>query len=225
MRILIAEDEPLDRELLTAYLAAWGHEVLSCEDGSSAWEALERPDCPKLLLLDWVMPGIDGVELCRRLRQRTDTKRTYIILVTGKSRKQDIVTGLEAGANDYVVKPFDQDELGARVKVGVRVVELWEKLLETERLRVLVQTAGAAAHEINQPLSVILGLSQLLQRTPNLDENQQKKLEGIREGVKKISNIVQRMSEVEQYSTRAYVEDTDIVDFGPETEAKERGES
>jgi CheY-like chemotaxis protein len=224
LRILIAEDEPLDRELLTAYLTTWGHEVLSCEDGNRAWKELERPNCPRLLLLDWVMPGIDGVELCRRLRQRADTEQIYIILVTGKSRKQDIVTGLEAGANDYVVKPFDQEELGARVKVGVRVVELWEKLLETERLRVLVQTAGAAAHEINQPLSVILGLSQLLQRTPNLDENQQKKLKGIGDGVKKISGIVQRMSEVEQYSTRAYVENIDIVDFGADKETTECGE-
>ena len=213
MRILIAEDEPLARELLAAYLDHWGHEVIACEDGAQAWAALQESTAPRLLLLDWMMPELDGLELCRRIRQTAALGPAYIVLVTAKNRRENIVAGLQAGADDYVTKPFDQEELRARVQVGVRVVELWERLLEAERLRVLVQTAGAAAHEINQPLSVILGLSQLLMRDDNLEEDQLEKLNGIGGEVQRISAIVQRMGNVRQYATRSYVEGTDIVDF------------
>lgn len=213
MRILIADDEPLDRELLAAYLTHWGHEVTACEDGARAWSALEGREGPRLLLLDWMMPEMDGTQLCRRIRQTPSSSQTYIILVTAKNRKQDIVTGLQAGADDYVIKPFDEEELRARVQVGVRVVELWERLLAAEQMRVLAQTAGAAAHQINQPLSVILGLSQLLLRDRSLREEQKGKLQKIREAVRRISDIVQKMGTVRQYATRSYVEDTDIVDF------------
>ena len=124
MRILIAEDEPIPRLLLSTALAEWGYEVVTAEDGDQAWQALQAPDAPRMAVLDWMMPGVDGPELCRRLRERSTSEPTYVILLTARDDKGDVVAGLVAGANDYVTKPFDRDELRARIQVGRTVVEL-----------------------------------------------------------------------------------------------------
>src|SRR2546427_2840413 len=127
MRILIAEDDAVIRAILEAGLASWGHEVVTCADGTQAWEALQGEEAPRLALLDWMMPGMDGPQICRKLRQTPGTEAVYVILLTGRDRREDIVAGLEAGANDYVTKPFDHDELRARLRVGVRMVELQKR--------------------------------------------------------------------------------------------------
>ena len=214
MRVLVAEDEPLDRELLVAYLVHWGHDPEICSDGDQAWQRLQQADPPRLLLLDWMMPGLDGVELCRRVRQERLAASTYILLVTGRSRREDLVKGLEAGADDYVIKPFDGAELQARVQVGVRVVELSDQLLRTERLQVMMQTAGAAAHEINQPLSVLLGQAQLMLRDKSLTDGHRGRLETMVKEVRRISGIVQQMTSVTAYATRHYAGNDRIVDLG-----------
>lgn len=123
MRILIAEDDPVSRCLLEATLIKLGFEVTVTSDGHQAWEALQR-DAPPIAILDWMMPGIDGIELCRRARTIQSPTPTYLILLTAKSDKGDIVQGLDAGADDYVTKPFDRRELRARINVGLRVSEL-----------------------------------------------------------------------------------------------------
>jgi sigma-B regulation protein RsbU (phosphoserine phosphatase) len=128
MRILIAEDDRISRRFLEHALATWGYEVQSTADGDEAWAALERPDPPRLALLDWVMPGLQGTEICQRVRQRTDAVPVYIILLTSRTAKEDIVAGLRAGADDYLTKPFDAEELRARVQVGVRLIELQQRL-------------------------------------------------------------------------------------------------
>jgi CheY-like chemotaxis protein len=128
MKILIAEDERVSRRLLQLTLTGWGHEVIAAEQGEEAWAILEQEDPPSLAILDWMMPGMDGIEICRRVRLRTNSSRTYIILLTAKSSKANIVEGLIAGANDYVTKPFDRDELHARVYVGETVLDLQQKL-------------------------------------------------------------------------------------------------
>ncbi|MGI5820324.1 MAG: ATP-binding protein [Armatimonadota bacterium] len=133
MRILIAEDEPTNRLLLQVSVRKWGHEPVIAEDGREAWALLEGPDAPPVALLDWMMPGMDGVEICRRLRASPEPRMIYVIMVTTNARPQDIVEGLEAGADDYVTKPFDPPELRARVDVGVRMVELHRRLTERER--------------------------------------------------------------------------------------------
>jgi phosphoserine phosphatase RsbU/P len=130
MKILIAEDDEVSRRILHLSLAAWGHEVLITRDGAEAWALLAREDAPPLAILDWMMPHMDGLEVCWRVRQRQTTLPTYLILLTAKGGKTDIVQGLDAGANDYIVKPFDRDELRARVQVGARVVELQQSLAE-----------------------------------------------------------------------------------------------
>lgn len=128
MRILIAEDDTVSRTVLQAALTKWGHEVVVTEDGEEAWEALQKDGAPALAILDVMMPGLDGVEICRRLRELPTHTPTYVILLTAMSGKRDVVHGLDAGANDYVTKPFDYDELRARVKVGATVVGLQQDL-------------------------------------------------------------------------------------------------
>jgi DNA-binding response OmpR family regulator len=128
MKILIAEDDETSRRMLQLTLAAAGHEVIITENGAAAWAVLERDDSPALAILDWMMPGMDGLEVCRFARQLSTDTPVYIILLTAKANKADVVQGLEAGANDYIFKPFNRDELYARVKVGETVVNLQQKL-------------------------------------------------------------------------------------------------
>jgi phosphoserine phosphatase RsbU/P len=128
MKILIAEDDPVSRHLLEATLSKFGYEVVLAADGAQAWAVLQRQDSPSLAILDWIMPEIDGVEICRRVRSLPTTTPPYLILLTARNEKTDVVVGLEAGANDYLTKPFDRSELHARIQVGTHVLELQEAL-------------------------------------------------------------------------------------------------
>jgi DNA-binding response OmpR family regulator len=128
MRVLIAEDDAISRRVLEVFLRRWGYEVESVEDGDAAWGRLQQEDAPRLVILDWMMPGMGGVEICRRVRELA--RPTYLILLTSRTGSEDIVEGLEAGADDYVTKPFNREELRARVQGGTRVVELQRSLAE-----------------------------------------------------------------------------------------------
>jgi phosphoserine phosphatase RsbU/P len=130
MKVLIAEDDTVSRRLLETTLMRWGYEVVVASDGVEAWEALQGDDAPSLAILDWMMPGMDGLEVCRRIRKMPSSTPPYLILLTAKGGREDLVTGLEAGANDYVTKPFNREELRARVQVGVRMVELQQSLAD-----------------------------------------------------------------------------------------------
>jgi len=130
MKMLIADDDFTSRSILTAVLTKCGFDAVVVEDGGAAWNLLQRPDAPRLILLDWNMPGMDGVEICRRLRDNNVPDPPYVILLTARDKKSDIVAGLEAGANDYVAKPYDTEELLARIRVGQRMLEMQSNLLE-----------------------------------------------------------------------------------------------
>jgi len=143
MRVLIAEDDATSRLLLKRVLTGWGYEVTATSDGDQALRELLADDAPRLAILDWMMPGMDGVDVCRRVRDRETQQPPYIILLTTLDEKGHVVTGLKAGADDYVSKPYDPDELRARVAVGRRLVELNERLIEAqEALEVLAHTDG-----------------------------------------------------------------------------------
>jgi DNA-binding response OmpR family regulator len=128
MKILIAEDSLTSRNLLTTLLKKFGYEVEASVDGAQAWAALQRPDAPQLAILDWMMPEMDGVAVCRCVRQIQTDQPPYLILLTALDDKSHVVAGLEAGADDYIAKPFDADELRARIEVGMRVVTLQREL-------------------------------------------------------------------------------------------------
>ncbi|MGB7922667.1 MAG: diguanylate cyclase [Pyrinomonadaceae bacterium] len=140
MKILIAEDETVSRRVLKMTLESWGHEVIEACDGAAAWRLLQSANAPKLAILDRGMPLMDGIAVCRQARQHLSATPVYIILLTAKSSKHDIVVGFEAGADDYVTKPFDRDELHARVEVGIRIVELQRSL--AQRVEELEQALG-----------------------------------------------------------------------------------
>jgi phosphoserine phosphatase RsbU/P len=130
MKILIAEDDPVSRRVLEATLARFGHQVVVAIDGAEAWAVLQSEDAPSMAILDWMMPGLDGVEICRRLRRVPSATPPYLILLTAKIGKENVVAGLDAGANDYLTKPFDRAELRARVQVGAHVLQLQKNLAE-----------------------------------------------------------------------------------------------
>ena len=137
MKILIAEDETVSRRLLQNTLVKWGYEVVVCRDGQEAWEGLQTQDAPQLAILDWMMPKMDGLLVCKEIRKQSAEPYVYILLLTSKSQKEDLITGLEAGADDYLTKPFDAQELKAKLRAGMRILDLQTELINArEALRV-----------------------------------------------------------------------------------------
>lgn len=156
MKVLIAEDDITSRLILERLLPKWGYEVVSTRDGAEAWARLQEPESPKLMVLDWMMPEMDGVEVCRRLRDRNgdESQYPYVIMLTAKGKKEDIAEGMAAGADDYLIKPFEQGELQVRLRTGRRIVELQTELLQARR--VLMEQAMVDPHSglYNQPAVV-----------------------------------------------------------------------
>ncbi len=156
MRILIAEDDLTSRNMLAAVLKKTGHEPVQATNGSEAWESLQKPDAPHLVILDWMMPEIDGLEVLRRVRAVSVDRPPYIIMLTSKTEKAEIIAGLDAGANDYLAKPFDPGELRARVEVGRRMIEMQDEL---------VRSREAIEHQANHdPLTELPNRRAILDR-------------------------------------------------------------
>lgn len=149
MRILIAEDDLISRNILQAVLLKFGHEVVPVSDGKQALEALGKPDAPRLAILDWMMPEMDGVEVCRGIRQAGGAAPAYLILLTARDDEKSIVEGLDAGANDYLTKPYRNDELRARVGVGQRMLELQDSL------SVKIEELGQALEQVRMLRGII----------------------------------------------------------------------
>ena len=149
MQILIAEDDLVSRRALEATLQKWGYEVRTVEDGAAAWRVLQEDQAPPMAILDWMMPDLDGVEICRRARANPRSEMKYLILLTAKGSKEDLITGLESGADDYLTKPFHREELKARVQVGWRVLNLQKRLADR-------------VHELESALSKVKQLQGLL---------------------------------------------------------------
>ncbi len=144
MRALVADDDRTTTTMLAGMLAQWQLDVTVAGDGQQAWDLLSSGSGLSLAVIDWEMPGIDGRELCRRIRHEESLAHTYVILLTGRSRTADIVAGLEAGADDYLVKPFNREELHARINVGMRVVSLQQRL--ADRVAELEAAAATEKH-------------------------------------------------------------------------------
>jgi len=136
MKILIADDDPVSCRLLDGLLSKWGYEVIAARDGTEAWQVLQSDRAPRVALLDWMMPGMDGLEICRRVRARSSQPYVYLMLLTANDKVGNVVEGLDSGADDYLTKPFHPQELRARLRVGLRILELESNLVEArENLR------------------------------------------------------------------------------------------
>jgi DNA-binding response OmpR family regulator len=149
MRVLIADDDPVLRHALKSHVASWHYKAVVVSNGVEAWQALQQPDAPPLAVIDWNMPGVDGVDLCRDVRATPALASMYVILLTGNQDQQDVVAGLESGADDYITKPFHWDELRARLRIGSRIVGLQQAL-------------ASRVHELQQALGNVKRLSGLL---------------------------------------------------------------
>jgi DNA-binding response OmpR family regulator len=149
MRTLVADDDPVSLRMVERELCRWGYDVVAVRDGEAALRELQLRDSPPLAVLNWMMPGMNGTEVCRKVRETTGSRLTYIILLTARDDKKDVVRGLRAGADDYITKPFDAGELRARVQVGERVIGLHSEL-------------ASRANELEQALSRVKLLQGLL---------------------------------------------------------------
>ena len=168
MKILIADDDPISRRLLEAALSEWGYDVLVTSDGSEAWEAMQQLEAPSLVISDWMMPHMDGLELCRKIRQMDRTGYIYFIILTAKDRKEDVIDGLDAGADDFLIKPFNREELKFRTRIGERIIELEQRMLKLATTDFLTGVLNRRAfferieQEINRSLRENTSLSLIL---------------------------------------------------------------
>ena len=219
MKILIAEDDAITQKMLKRKLNDWGYEVVSVPDGNAAWESIQQDDAPNLLLLDWMMPGMDGIDICRRLKQQNKGALIYIILLTARDREDDIVAGLDAGADDYITKPFGNNELRSRVNVGRRMLALQNTLLENEKLQAVFETAGAVCHEMNQPLQVLSGITELLMLETKNSEPQYEKSMTLMEQPERMGKITSKLMKITKYETKKYLKGK-IVDIDRASQEK-----
>jgi sigma-B regulation protein RsbU (phosphoserine phosphatase) len=212
MKILIAEDNATSRRILESVLAKWGYEVVSACDGNEAWDKLQENNAPRLIILDWMMPGKNGIELCRKLRSRDNVDPIYIILLTARDDKNDLVEGLSAGADDYIAKPFNTEELRARIDVGRRMVELQDSLIEREKLQVIFEMTGAICHELSQPMQAISGNSELILMSIKEGDPLYRNIKTIKEQVDRMGSITRKLKKVTRYKTKDYI-NSKIVDI------------
>ncbi len=152
MKVLIAEDDPASNVLLKSLLLRWGFDIVNAFDGTEAWKALQGEDTPQIIILDWMMPGMDGLEVCRRLREmeKGGDRYTYVIMLTAKGDSEDIVTGIDAGADEYIIKPFDKGELRARLRTGQRIIELQTALRASNRKLLLMSRLDPLTGALNR---------------------------------------------------------------------------
>ncbi len=225
--ILVVDDDPSILPLVEAALEEPGLRFAGAEDGERALAVLDEGFSPDVIVLDWMMPGLDGLGFLRRFRGRPGADRVPVLLLTGRKEADHVAEGLEAGANDYLVKPFDLMELRARVRAALRLRRVFRELeavraaqVEQERLRAVLETAGAVAHALNQPLTAVgLKVETLLERAE--DEALREDLAFVHRGVRRISQAVAKIRRLAVYRTVRYLDGVDIV--GLEGEEDEGG--
>jgi diguanylate cyclase (GGDEF)-like protein len=163
VKILVAEDESVTRGGIVALLKKWGYDVRETDNGLAAWQVLQESDAPRLAVVDWMMPGMDGAQLCRTVRQFMPEPYTYILLLTARNEQEDIVRGLDAGADDYVTKPFNAHELQMRLRAGTRILELQNELIAARETRRQQATHDVLTGALNRR-TVLEGLQRQLSR-------------------------------------------------------------
>ncbi len=205
MKILAADDNPIELSVVKNLLERWGYEVLTASDGLRALSLLRAPEPPRLAILDWMMPGINGIEVCRQLRSNPSCRAPYLILLTGRSQAKDLTAALDAGADDYIAKPFQVEELRARTQVGCRLLALQDNYLKHERLTGVLHTAAAVCHELNQPLQALVTAAQLLSAEITQNGCQRELVLTIHDSASRLGAITRRLMNITHAESQAYL--------------------
>ncbi len=214
-KILVVEDEQDTKYILETLLKRSGYEIRTANNGLEALEVLQNFK-PHVILADWTMPLMDGVELCDRLRKEEEYKSIYYIILTARGTLRDKIEGLDTGADDFLVKPTDNQELLARIRTGIRITKLQEELREAEHNKALVEMAFTAGHQINNPLaSLSLSVENIKQE---LDEKEfakiQDDIEIIEEAIKRIKNAADALKNLQNPKLTDYASGKQMLDLG-----------
>ena len=211
--ILIVDDNAEARRLLSLLLQAEGYHLLVARDGHEALRIVDRVPDLALVVLDVMMPGIDGLEVCRRIRRRDDRRYLPVILATALSDPEQVVSGLAAGADDYVTKPFAEAEVLARVRAALRLKRASDALVEAHELATAGAMAVTLGHEINNPLTTVIGNLELALHNEGLDERSQRRLAAALEAANSIRELVHRLVSIKQVITTAYIDSVRMLDL------------
>jgi DNA-binding response OmpR family regulator len=223
MRVLFADDDVIARTLLCAVLSDLGHEVVLAEDGERAWQSFQDEPVP-LVVLDINMPGLDGLTVCRLIRDHTAGRETFVIMVTARDGRDDLTAVLAAGADDYVTKPSSPENLRARLEIaGQRIVQnaasraAEAELARSRWLAGIGETTIAIEHEINNPLSALLGHAELLLMDEGMTAEQMDSLRIIQEQAVRIADVVRRLAKLKNPQSVEYLSGSRMLDLGPKT--------
>jgi DNA-binding response OmpR family regulator len=215
-RILIVEDEFHSKLLLERVLSNRNFEVFTAENGHQALDLLYSSGPVDVVLSDWMMPGMDGVQLCAEIKKREDLRRMFFILLTSRELTEDKVHALEAGVDDYLTKPCHQEELIARVRAGLRIRQLQEELLTLEKRVAVIQVAATAAHEINNPLTGVFGYLDLIQESIKSGADPKTLLDyldRVAKQAERVRDIVAKLSTLRDVQTKPYIGKQEILDL------------
>lgn len=221
MKILVGARDTSALQQLERSLRNWGHETVGYTDGSELLADLGQQDTPRVVVMNWSLRGHGGPEVCWLARQQDSLRLVYILLLGRPDHPEDIVAGLQAGADDCQASPCDGQQLHARVCIGMRIAHLEERALEAERMQALEQTVGAIAHEFSQPLSTLVARTELMLRDPSLEGDPRRHTEVIKRSAHRITLTLRKLQNATRFATKPYVGNIRIVDIdaiGPPAE-------
>lgn len=220
-KILVADDSKDNVEVLKTVLEYNQYQIISASNGDDAIRSARELQ-PDLILMDVIMPGMDGITACRTLHNDEKTRGIPVIMITAKNDPEDLKIGLEAGAVDYVRKPFVIVELLARVNAALRLKQAQDKLVEQEKKLAIMELAGAAAHELNQPLTVINCQIKLMEESiASLKDKPTREIEIIHESVRRMTEIIRKIGNITRYRTKDYLLGDKIIDLEQASEDDE----
>lgn len=211
-KVLIVDDEPAFLEIISTFLKDKGFKVLSALNGLEGLN-LARKNKPNIIITDLNMPVMDGIEMTKEIRSDKSLLETSIIMLTAKDQLTAKLEGFDAGTDDFLTKPFEMEELFARVKAVERIIKLRNQIAELEKTKLLVEMAGAMAHELNQPLGVIIGYADFILETIEKDNEFYKPLKKILNNAEKMSEIIKKISKIRKYETKDYIGALKILDI------------
>ncbi len=219
LKILIADDELVSRKKLALLVKNSGHEVLLAENGSQAW-GLWQEHRPGILFTDWDMPGMNGLELCANIREGMTDEYTFIIIVTAMEAKDCITGGMDAGADAYIIKPYDKNQIKFHISTGARMLQLHRQKVASKQLDAVLEMAGSICHEFNQPLQIISGFVELAVLEVAEGDPLHRNITAIKEQVDRMATITKKLMRITKYETRPYLSET-IIDIDKASDTDE----